>query len=150
MGVEIIGGYPVDLERLYESQTHVWVQPLEDRRVRIGLDPLGLETMGDVVRLDLVEVGSVLATGQAFGMVEAAKFVGPLQTPVAGIVRARNSEALEDPTVLTADPYGRGWLVELEISDLTELDKLLRSPDEIRMWFRQKVAEYRERGILAE
>ncbi len=150
MAVEVVGGYPVHLERLYDPKAHLWVELLGGGRVRIGLDALGLETMGDVVRLELAEVGAVLAKGDTFATVEAAKFVGTLATPVGGTVCERNSQALEDPRVLAADPYGRGWLVELELRDPAELDQLLRGKDDVRAWFEEKVKEYREKGLLAE
>jgi glycine cleavage system H protein len=145
-----VSGYRIDLSRRYDPERHSWVEVLADDRVRIGLDPLGVETFGDLVELVILDPGMELARGQAFGSVEAAKFVGPLTAPVSGTIVARNAAVIADPRLVAADPFGSGWLLEVALADREELDALLAEPEEIRRWFAAKAAEYEAEGVIAE
>jgi glycine cleavage system H protein len=117
---------------------------------RIGLDALGVETSGTLAQLAFVEVGEAIKRGEAFGSLEAAKFVGPLTSPLSGRVTATNEAVVADPRLVESDPYGDGWLIELTLSDPSELDGLVQGAEAIPAWFAAEVADYRLKGVLAE
>ena len=115
------------------------------------MDPLGIETSGTLAELSFVPVGTELIAGRPFGQLEAAKFVGPLVSPVSGIVLAVNDAVANDAGLTARDPYGAGWLIEASLSDADgELPALLADPDEITTWFAAKIADYRRMGVIAE
>jgi glycine cleavage system H protein len=146
-----VHGFPLALDRLYQADTHMWVQPSRPARVRVGMDPLGIETSGTLAQLSFLAVGAELAAGGPFGQLEAAKFVGPLVSPVSGTVVAVNEAVVADPGLAERDPFGGGWLIEAELSDPDgELPPLLSDPDEITRWFAAKVEDYRLKGVIAE
>lgn len=150
MTMREISGYAIDVDRAYDQERHVWVDILGEGRVRIGVDPLGVETMGDLVQLYMQEPGTLLNRGDAFGSIEAAKFVGPLSMPLSGSILARNDAVLADPGLIAKDPMGEGWLLEIEPTDPAEFDLLLRGEEQVVVWFGSKVAEYAAQGMLAE
>ncbi len=145
-----VSGYPVAVDRMYHADSHMWVKRLTPGTVRVGLDALGVETSGTLAQLSFVAVGDELARGRAFGQLEAAKFVGPLVSPVSGTVSRTNDAVVTDPGVAEHDPYGEGWLVELTSADETELADLLGTPEAITEWFGRTVEDYRLRGVIAE
>lgn len=145
-----VGGYRLRSDRHYDAGRHLWVEIEPGSRVaRVGFDPLGRETSGDIVEVSLGEVGEHVNRGEPFGNVEAAKFVGPLQAPVSGVVRGRNAQVLSRPGVLNDDP-NQAWLVELEMADSSELSQLLTGEDQLRPWFAAEIERYRRRGAVAE
>ncbi|PSQ00109.1 glycine cleavage system protein H [Halobacteriales archaeon QS_4_69_31] len=116
---------PEDLRYL---DTHEWVR-VTDGTARIGISDFAQDELGDVVFVDLPEEGEQLAAGDDFGVVESIKAVSDIYTPVSGTVSAVNDAVEGEPELLNDDPYGDGWLVEVELADESELDALL-SPDE--------------------
>jgi glycine cleavage system H protein len=147
-GLIEVDGFPLALDRMYEPATHMWVRR-DGGVARVGMDPLGVETSGTLAQLSFAAAGTVLAAGSPFGQLEAAKFVGPLVSPVTGTLLAVNEAVLADPGLAERDPYGAGWLAEAAVGDGV-LPGLLSDPDEITAWFAGKVAEYRLKGVLAE
>lgn len=146
-----VGRYELPLDRLYDAEHHLWVLPLAADRVRVGLDPVGLEVNGTLAQLILAPVGTAVRRGDPFGSLEAAKYVGPLVAPVSGRVAAHNSLAVGDPAEVERDPFGAGWLVELETTAFAaERSYLLEGPDQVASWLCQAVEDYRRKGVLAE
>jgi glycine cleavage system H protein len=84
------------------------------RTVRVGITDYAQQALGDVVYVSLPEVGTAVAPGQAFGEVESTKSVSDLYAPVAGTVTARNEALDATPELINSDPYGEGWVVEIE------------------------------------
>lgn len=111
--------------RKYTAE-HEWAMPTGDGSVlRIGITAYAQENLGDIVYVALPEVGQALDAGQSFGEVESTKSVSELYAPVAGTVSARN-EALEaNPELVNSDPFGAGWMVEIEATDAAAADGLL-------------------------
>lgn len=151
-----VAGYRLAPHRLYDPQTHMWVELRghdsdRGRHAWIGMDPLGRETSGDVVALSLEPCGTQLTRGDRFGDMEAAKFVGPLITPVSGVMMAVNDQVLAAPGLLNGDPMAH-WLVEvaLEREPSAELGELLTGPDALSMWFEAEVLRFRTQGAIAE
>ena len=93
--------------------------------VRIGITDYAQQALGDVVYVSLPEIGANLEQGAAFGEVESTKSVSDLYAPVSGTVTARNDALDEQPELINSDPYGEGWIVEIEVSDPASLDDLL-------------------------
>ena len=113
---------PDDLKYTAE---HEWVRAGDGGTVRVGITDYAQEALGDIVYVSLPEVGTDVTAGEAFGEVESTKSVSDVFAPVAGTVSARN-EALEaQPELLNADPYGEGWIVEIDVPDPGALDTLL-------------------------
>ena len=113
--------YPDDLRY---SKEHEWVRT-EESHATIGITSFASEELGDIVFVELPEVGSSLAQFGTFGVVESVKAVSDLYAPVSGTV-AEVNEALRDaPELLNSDPFGEGWIARVELSDPSELDALM-------------------------
>jgi glycine cleavage system H protein len=145
-----VAGFGVALDRSYDGAGHFWVTMIGPDRARIGMDALGVETSGTIAQLAFLPVGEHLKRGEAFGSLEAAKFVGPLTSPLSGTVSAANDAVVSDPALVERDPYGAGWLVELDLADPGELSDLVSGAHLIRVWFEAEVEDYRMKGVLAE
>ncbi len=150
-GLLRILGYPLALDRQYQPDTHMWVLPAGPGLVRIGMDALGIETSGTLAQLSFRAAGTGLAAGRPFGELEAAKFVGPLVSPVTGTLVTVNEAVAADPGLAEQDPFGAGWLIEAAVAGAAhDLPGLLADPDEITAWFAGKVEEYRLSGVIAQ
>ena len=113
--------YPDDLRY---SKEHEWVRT-EESHATIGITSFASDELGDIVFVELPEVGSSLAQFGTFGVVESVKAVSDLYAPVSGTV-AEVNEALRDaPELLNSDPFGEGWIARVELSDPSELDALM-------------------------
>ncbi len=146
-----VAGYTVALDRAYDPEGHFWVATAGDTgRLRIGMDALGVETSGTLAQLAFLPVGEELKRGEPFGSLEAAKFVGPLTSPVSGTITAHNDAVVTDPSLVERDPYGTGWLVEVAATDPGELDGLVQGTEAIPGWFAAEVEDYRLKGMLVE
>ena len=144
-----VSGYRLAADRAYDPAGHFWVSMVAAARARIGMDALGVETSGTLAQLAFLPSGETLKRGEAFGSLEAAKFVGPLTSPLSGRVAATNDAVVADPSLVERDPYGDGWLVEIDLTDPAELGELI-SGDAVPAWFEAEVEEYRLKGVLAE
>jgi glycine cleavage system H protein len=114
---------PDDL--LYTAE-HEWVRVSEgSAAVRVGITDYAQSALGDVVYVSLPDVGAQVGAGAAFGEVESTKSVSDLYAPLAGVVTARNEQLQQTAELINSDPYGAGWIVELEPSDAADLDALL-------------------------
>jgi glycine cleavage system H protein len=105
---------------------HEWVRVTDgSNTVRVGITDYAQEALGDVVYVSLPEVGATVGAGDAVGEIESTKSVSDLYAPVAGTVAGRN-EALEGtPDLVNSDPYGEGWLVEIELAEGADVSALL-------------------------
>ncbi|MEB3321493.1 MAG: glycine cleavage system protein GcvH [Synechococcaceae cyanobacterium] len=106
------------------SDSHEYVRA-EGDRVRIGLSAFAVDQLGDIVFVELPEVGATLRRGEGFGSVESVKAVEELMAPLGGVVEARNEALLASPEELQNDPYGEGWLVQLRPAEPAEIDALM-------------------------
>ena len=103
------------------ADSHEYVRP-EGERLRLGLSAFAIDQLGDIVFVELPEVGATLTQGASFGSVESVKAVEDLLAPVAGVVLARNEAVLASPEELQNDPYGEGWLLLLQPADPSQLE----------------------------
>ena len=111
-------------DELLFTQDDEWIR-VEGDSVVIGISDFAQNQLGDIVFVELPEVGSITEAGAAFGTIESVKAVSEIYSPVSGRVIARNEEAIEDPEIINNSPYESGWLVKVELSDTAELDRLL-------------------------
>lgn len=115
----------IPADRRY-TQAHEWAQ-LTGSTVRVGITAYAQENLGDIVYVALPDVGATLTSGQSFGEVESTKSVSDLYAPVGGTISARN-EALEGtPGLVNSDPYGEGWMVEIDAEDPAAVEDLLEA-----------------------
>ena len=113
--------FPQDLR--YTDQ-HEWAR-LEGSRIRVGITDYAQDALGDVVYVDVPEVGTEVQAGQPFGEVESTKSVSDVYAPVAGTVVEVNSELADVPQRLNEDPYGEGWICVIEPADQNAFGSLL-------------------------
>jgi glycine cleavage system H protein len=113
--------FPEDLRYTAE---HEWVRT-EGAGVRVGITAYAQEALGDIVFVSLPAVGTDLTAGQPIGEVESTKSVSDVYAPVAGRVTARNDLLDTQPELINSDPYGEGWMIEIEPSDPGALEGLL-------------------------
>ena len=110
---------------LYYTEEHEWVQRTGDDTVRVGITDYAQSALGDVVFVQLPDVGTEVTAGESFGEVESTKSVSDLYAPVSAKVVAVNGDLEANPQLVNSDPYGEGWLVDLQI-DGSSLEDALR------------------------
>lgn len=103
---------------------HEWAR-VEGNKVVVGITHHAQSTLGDIVYVELPKVGTTLEQGGEFGTVESVKAVSELFSPVSGKVVKVNEELTGSPETLNEDPYGDGWILEIELSDTSQLSELL-------------------------
>jgi glycine cleavage system H protein len=106
------------------SREHEWVR-VEGPIAVIGITSFAADELGDIVYVELPEVGAALSQFATFGVVESVKAVSDLFAPVSGAVVEVNAELRGSPELLNTDPFGAGWIAKLTLSDPSELEKLL-------------------------
>ncbi|MEA3214408.1 MAG: glycine cleavage system protein [Acidimicrobiia bacterium] len=114
-------------DELRYSTDHEWVR-LEDGRVRVGITDYAQDALGDVVFVDLPQVGIAVVAGDSFSEVESTKSVSEIYAPVGGTIIEVNGDLADFPQRLNEDPYGEGWICIIEPSDVAEFDDLLDGP----------------------
>jgi glycine cleavage system H protein len=114
--------YPEDLRY---TQEHEWVRLEGDNLARIGISEFAQDSLGDVVYVELPDVGDSVKAGKPFGVVESVKAASDLYSPVSGIVAEVNARLEDEPEMVNDDPYGEGWMVVVELDDPGEVDALM-------------------------
>ena len=113
-------------EELSYTKEHEWIQAT-DNEATIGITDFAQSQLGDIIFLELPEIGDKVIAGEPFGEIEAVKTVSDLFMPINGEVLEFNENLEDNPELINSDPYGDGWIIKISISDLTELDDLLTS-----------------------
>ena len=106
------------------TDSHEYVRA-DGERLRLGISAFAVDQLGDIVFVELPEVGAALRQGASFGSVESVKAVEDLLAPVSGVVEARNEAVLANPEELQNDPYGEGWLLLVKPADPAQLEGLM-------------------------
>jgi glycine cleavage system H protein len=102
---------------LHYSQDHLWVRPDADNsRAQVGITDYAQDSLGDVVTITLPLVGQTVTPGQAFGEIESTKSITDLVSPLDGTVHTRNDILADTPEVVNTDPYGQGWMLQIEVA----------------------------------
>ena len=107
---------------LHYTADHEWVRRTGDSTVRVGITDFAQSALGDVVFVQLPDVGTEVTAGESFGEVESTKSVSDLYAPVSGKVSAVNSDLEGNPQLVNSDPYGAGWLLDVQASDVAALE----------------------------
>ncbi len=115
-------------ENLLYTQEHEWVR-VDGKKALVGITKFAQDQLGDIVFVELPEIGTLIEQESPFGVVESVKTVSDLYAPISGTVTASNKDLEAHPEQVNSEPYGTGWIIEIEISDEKELEKLM-SPDD--------------------
>jgi len=107
-----VSDIPTDLHYTAE---HEWVRRSGDDTVRVGITDFAQSALGDVVYVQLPDVGSAVTAGESFGEVESTKSVSDLYAPISGTVSAVNGDLEGSPQLVNSDPYGDGWLLDIQV-----------------------------------
>ena len=111
------------------ASSHEWARLEEDGTVTVGITDHAQDALGDVVFVELPEVGNTLAAADEAGVVESVKAASDIYAPISGEVIAVNPQLEDEPETVNSDPYNEGWFYKLQPSDSTELDALLSAAD---------------------
>ena len=114
--------YPEDLKYTAE---HEWLKAGSDGPVRVGITDFAQDQLGDIVYVQLPEVGTAVRAGDSCGELESTKSVSDLFAPVNGTVTAVNEALADQPDLVNSDPYGEGWLLDIEVADAAEVAALM-------------------------
>jgi glycine cleavage system H protein len=110
------------------TSEHEWIHPESGNNGKVGLADYAQSQLGDIVFLDLPALGTSVEQGKKMGEVESVKAVSDIFAPASGKVLEINQAVVDEPKLVNEDPYGAGWLVRIELSRASELDKLMDSP----------------------
>ena len=111
-------------EEFLYTKEHEWVA-IENNVATVGITDYAQSELGDIVFLELPEVGTEIKQMEPFGTIEAVKAVSDLYSPVSGEIIEVNTSLEDEPDQINSDPYGDGWIIKMKMSDETELDALL-------------------------
>jgi glycine cleavage system H protein len=115
-------------ENFRYTETHEYVN-LQGEVAEVGITAFAIDQLGDIVFLELPEVGTTITKGEAFGTVESVKAVEDLKAPISGTVMECNQEIVDGPEALADDPYGAGWLLKIQVSNSQEVAALMSAGD---------------------
>ena len=110
---------------LHYTAEHEWVRRSGDDTARVGITDFAQSALGDVVFVQLPDVGTEVTAGESFGEVESTKSVSDLYAPVSGKVSAVNGDLEGSPQLVNSDPYGAGWLLDVQVSEVAELESAI-------------------------
>ncbi|HZI13190.1 MAG TPA: glycine cleavage system protein GcvH [Myxococcus sp.] len=115
------GNVPNDLKYTKE---HEWAR-VQGKTVVVGVTQHAQESLGDVVYVELPKVGASVTAGKQFGVIESTKAVSELYSPLTGTVVKVNDALTDNPSTVNTDPYGAGWIIEVEVADTRQLNELM-------------------------
>ena len=112
----------------YYSENHEWIK-IEGDTATVGITDFAQKQLGDVVYVELPQIGTSLDFHQSFGVIESVKAVSDIYSPVSGEVASVNEELNDSPELVNEDPHNRGWMIRIKIRDEAELQKLMSASD---------------------
>jgi len=115
-------------KHLRYTPDHEWLEA-KGSAWRVGITQFAVDALGDITLVDLPKEGDLVTKGQRFGTIESVKSVSDLYAPVSGKVTAINATLKDSPEQVNAEPYAKGWMIELEPTEKAELDELMSSDD---------------------
>ena len=120
----------------------------ESGKVTVGMDELGLDSLGELAYLTLPGAGTPVEMGKAMGSMEAAKMTGELYAPVSGIVIEKNDAVLQNPLLVNEEPYDKGWLVKIKPTNWEEESVSMVTGDKLAPWIEAEIERFETQGIL--
>ncbi len=133
-----IEGYKLP-DELYYTKDHTWARVEDDGTVTVGMDAYGAKAAGNIEFIDLPMEEDEFESGDAFGSLESAKWVGGLLMPVSGTVIAVNEKIEDELNLLSEDPYGGGWVIKIRPTNLKEDLKALVHGDGVGPWLKKEI-----------
>jgi glycine cleavage system H protein len=118
----------MDPQTLRYAKTHEWAK-IDGDVCTIGLTQFAVEQLTDIIYIELPDVGDPAIAGDSFGEIESVKSVNDLYSPVSGDIIEVNDKLTNDPTIISKDPYGKGWIIKVKVARNTKLDHLLSHDD---------------------
>ncbi len=112
---------------LFYMESHEWARLDGENEVTIGITAYAAEEMGDIVHIELPAAGAKLAHKEPFGVIDSVKAAFDLYSPVTGIVLAVNPQVLSDPSIVSKEPFAKGWMMRVKASAPAELDRLMNA-----------------------
>jgi len=145
-----IGKYWLSLDHYYwpHDTAHTWAK-IEEGKVRVGVDDFAQKQAGELKFIRLFPAGKEVKQGARFGTLETAKWVGPLLSPVSGKIAQVNDAVLNKPPLVNEDPYGNGWMVVIEPSDLDDdLPRLVKGDQPAAVeWMKKDIREIAKEDV---
>lgn len=114
---------------VFFTEDHEWVEVLGQNKIKIGITDFAQDELGDIVYVDLPEVGDEFGAGDEFGTVESVKSVSEILTPFAGTVVTVNDLIDDEPEMVNDDPMGEGWFIEVEVEDEIDTSELMNKEE---------------------
>ncbi len=133
-----IEGYDLP-DELYYTKDHTWARIEDDGTVTVGMDAFGTKAAGNIEFIDLPMEDDEFESGEAFGSLESAKWVGGLLMPVSGTVIEVNEDIEDELSLLSEDPYGEGWLIKVKPSNLKDDLKTLIHSADVEPWLKKEI-----------
>ncbi len=133
-------------DRFYNSN-HFWSKQDDAGIVTVGMDELGLDSLGEMAYLTLPAVGTPVEMGKVMGSMEAAKMTGELFAPISGIVVEKNDAVLQNPLLVNEDPFDKGWLIKIEPANWEEESGAMVSNDELPAWMESEIERFETQGM---
>jgi len=127
-------------DELYYHKEHMWAK-VEGNKVKVGLNDFSQKLAGEISYIEMPEEGDEVEQDEVVGSYETGKWLGKLYAPLSGKIISINEEAEDDPTLVNKDPYGEGWLFEMEMSDPAELDNLMKGEKAIS-WLKEEIKKH--------
>jgi len=134
-----VEGYEMP-EDLYYHKEYMWVK-VEGDTARVGLIDFAQKMAGDISYVEMPFEGDEVSQDSEVGTVETGKWVGKIYAPVSGTVKSANEKLYDDPTLINKDPYGEGWIFEIEMSNPDELNNLMKLEEAIE-WLKDEIKKH--------
>jgi glycine cleavage system H protein len=141
--------YEIPADRSYDREHHMWAQfDPASGDVFVGIDTLGLASLGDLAYVTLKVVGKSVKRGESMGTLEAAKMTGDLIAPISGTIVARNDKTVSNPSLVNRSPYVDGWMMVIKPGDWENESTQLVSGDGLPAWVEAEIKRYKSQGWI--
>lgn len=141
--------YEIPSDRAYDREHHMWAQvDSASGNILVGIDTLGLASLGDLAYVTLNDVGTKVQRGKSMGTLEAAKMTGDLIAPISGEIVTRNDATVSNPSLVNQSPYVDGWMVVIKPSDWENESAQLVSAEGLPAWVESEIKRYRSQGWI--
>ncbi|MFC2154540.1 glycine cleavage system protein GcvH [Candidatus Altiarchaeota archaeon] len=127
-------------EDLFYHKEHVWAK-IEGETAKVGVTDFTQQMAGEISYVQMPFDGDEVKKDDQVGTIETKKWTGNLYTPLSGTVKATNENLLDDPSIINSDPYGEGWIFELDLSDSKEAESLMQGKD-VEAWLKEEIAKH--------
>lgn len=141
--------YEIPADRSYDREHHMWAQfEPASGDVFVGIDSLGLASLGDLAYVTLNDVGKSVQRGESMGTLEAAKMTGDLIAPISGTIVARNDNTVSTPLLVNQSPYVDGWMMVIKPNNWENESAQLVSGDGLPAWVEAEIERYKSQGWI--